>query len=210
MTAASHSQTEPRPLTPAELAAIIVTYRHANGWSQEQLADISGLTVRTIQRVEKAEPSSIDTKRALARAFEVEDIDAFNKPHSFKTAEQMLKDAEEFKAKNMLLDAIHATSGKQLGELAEQMNMHHMTIPDGIAVEAATDLAGLYDNLRDYCDVSGHYGFTQKVEFYGFLDELVATIRKHGLSICYGVRRTRITNDSWVDRTPWPVTIACD
>jgi transcriptional regulator with XRE-family HTH domain len=39
--------------------------RVASGWSQETVAELSGLSVRTIQRVEAGHPSSVDTRRAL-------------------------------------------------------------------------------------------------------------------------------------------------
>ncbi|CAI8714636.1 hypothetical protein EMIT0324P_120020 [Pseudomonas chlororaphis] len=41
-------------LTPAELTLCIRLFREARQWSQEQLAAISGLNVRTIQRVEQS------------------------------------------------------------------------------------------------------------------------------------------------------------
>ncbi|MEW6997398.1 helix-turn-helix domain-containing protein [Colwelliaceae bacterium BS250] len=45
--------------------------RKDRGWSQEKLAAISGLSERTIQRVEKDGTCSLDTKMALATAFEL-------------------------------------------------------------------------------------------------------------------------------------------
>jgi len=45
--------------------------RKERGWSQEKLAAISGLSERTIQRVEKDGACSLDTKVALASAFEI-------------------------------------------------------------------------------------------------------------------------------------------
>jgi len=41
------------------------------GWSQEQLATISGLSHRTIQRAERGETPSLETLRALASSFEL-------------------------------------------------------------------------------------------------------------------------------------------
>jgi len=40
-----------------------------NGWSQEQLAEISGLGIRTIQRIEREDKCSLESKMALASAF---------------------------------------------------------------------------------------------------------------------------------------------
>ena len=56
-------------------------------WSQETLAELAGLNVRTVQRVENAKSASTDTRRALTAAFEIEDIDAFNKPFAIPTEE---------------------------------------------------------------------------------------------------------------------------
>lgn len=44
--------------------------RQSRGWSQEVLAELSGLSVRTIQRVERGEPASQDTITALAHVFD--------------------------------------------------------------------------------------------------------------------------------------------
>lgn len=42
------------------------------GWSQETLAEISGLSVRTVQRIERGGNASLESLGALASAFEVE------------------------------------------------------------------------------------------------------------------------------------------
>lgn len=51
--------------------------RRAKGWSQEQLADISGVSIRTIQRLEAGEAPGLETQKALAAAFEYS-LDEFN------------------------------------------------------------------------------------------------------------------------------------
>jgi len=45
--------------------------RVEKGWSQEQLAEISGVSARTIQRIEKGEKPGMETLKALAAGFEV-------------------------------------------------------------------------------------------------------------------------------------------
>ncbi len=45
--------------------------RKERGWSQEQLSMISGLSERTIQRIEKSGDCSLDSQMALASAFEL-------------------------------------------------------------------------------------------------------------------------------------------
>jgi len=51
---------------------IVKKLRDKNEWSQEQLAEYSGLNVRTIQRVESGQKASIETLKCLASVFEVD------------------------------------------------------------------------------------------------------------------------------------------
>jgi transcriptional regulator with XRE-family HTH domain len=46
--------------------------RAAHHWSQEQLSEVSGLSLRTIQRLESGGTASIESVRALAAAFNVD------------------------------------------------------------------------------------------------------------------------------------------
>ncbi len=50
----------------------IKRWREDRQWSQEHLAEIAGLGLRTIQRVEKGEGASQETLMALAAAFDVD------------------------------------------------------------------------------------------------------------------------------------------
>jgi transcriptional regulator with XRE-family HTH domain len=43
--------------------------RLENGWSQQQLAEISGLSVRTVQRIENGDTPGLETIKALSASF---------------------------------------------------------------------------------------------------------------------------------------------
>ena len=45
-------------------------------WSQHQLAEMSGLSVRTIQRIERGENAGLETLKSLAAVFETNIVDA--------------------------------------------------------------------------------------------------------------------------------------
>jgi len=51
---------------------IVRKLRLEKGWSQEQLAEISGLSVRTIQRIERGQNPSLESLKSLAAVFETE------------------------------------------------------------------------------------------------------------------------------------------
>ena len=52
--------------------AKIKRWREERHWSQEHLADLAGIGLRTVQRIEKGEPASRETMTALAAAFNVD------------------------------------------------------------------------------------------------------------------------------------------
>ena len=51
---------------------IVHKLRLQRGWSQEQLAEFSGLSVRTIQRIEKGQKASLESLKSLAAVFELQ------------------------------------------------------------------------------------------------------------------------------------------
>ncbi|MFB4340284.1 helix-turn-helix domain-containing protein [Pantoea sp. CS_6] len=55
-------------------------YRLARAWSQEQLAEMAGLSTRTIQRIENGDPPSLETLSALAAVFEINVTDLTDAP----------------------------------------------------------------------------------------------------------------------------------
>jgi transcriptional regulator with XRE-family HTH domain len=54
---------------------LIHKLRLRKGWSQEELAALSGVSVRTIQRLERGRTASAETLKALAAVFEVDFTD---------------------------------------------------------------------------------------------------------------------------------------
>ena len=51
---------------------LIVKLRKAKGWSQQHLSDVSGVSLRTIQRVENEGNTSVETLKSLASSFETD------------------------------------------------------------------------------------------------------------------------------------------
>lgn len=51
---------------------ILRKLRLQHGWSQEQLAELTGLSTRTIQRIERGGQASLESANALAAVFEVD------------------------------------------------------------------------------------------------------------------------------------------
>lgn len=54
---------------------IVRKLRLEKGWSQEQLAEMSGLSTRTIQRIERGRKPSLESLKSLAAVFEIDVTD---------------------------------------------------------------------------------------------------------------------------------------
>jgi len=77
--------------------------RLKHGWSQQQLAEASGLSVRTVQRIEAGYPASTESLKSLAAVFEVE-FSTLNpeqnmNPAANSPAEQQEQEAFKYVAK---------------------------------------------------------------------------------------------------------------
>ena len=64
---------------------LIQKLRLQRGWSQQQLADLSGLSVRTIQRIEQGQVASTESLKSLAAVFEI-DFSTLQEPGMNTTA----------------------------------------------------------------------------------------------------------------------------
>ncbi|MCK9987922.1 MAG: hypothetical protein AzoDbin1_04394 [Azoarcus sp.] len=206
MNAVANTQ-QTRLLTPAELAACIKLFREMRQWSQEQLAEISGLNVRTIQRVEQGLSASLDTRRALASAFEFEDIDALNKPFAIPSEEELKAAKEKFDREHVTLTAIPLATGKQLAKLAETCTMDLSEPAFELTREADETFAALVDYFRDYRDCADAYTETQKFEVYDEMQSHIDALRTLGVSLRYAERKMQVKWGSEPDSKPMPVNV---
>ena len=51
---------------------LVQKLRLQRGWSQQQLAELSGLNIRTIQRIEKGQEPSLESLKSLAAVFNLD------------------------------------------------------------------------------------------------------------------------------------------
>lgn len=84
---------------------MVRTLRLQRGWSQEQLAQVSGLSIRTIQRIEGGQAPGLDSLKALAAVFELPISQLQGEPKMSATP-HTVSDQEQ-----QTLDRIHAVKG---------------------------------------------------------------------------------------------------
>ena len=92
-------------MTATEIGFLVKIYRDAMKWSQETLAELSGRTVRTIQRVEAGHPTNLDTRRAIARGFQIPDLDFFPNRTRFRPPMKWIGKRLRFDRQYVVLDA---------------------------------------------------------------------------------------------------------
>jgi transcriptional regulator with XRE-family HTH domain len=197
-----------RPLSDKEVGAMVAVQRSEHGWTQETLAEIARVTVRTVQRVEKGDPSSPDTRRALARAFKFPDIDFFNKPLALPNPEKMRQEKERLDRETVEVAIKPLTTGIQIRELAEICDAAAFDRCGEVDEQAEELFAALQENFRDYGDVKECYSATQKLDmnksFLGMIEDLL----KAGFVLGGGTRQVRFVNQKSTGQEPLRFTVA--
>ncbi len=84
--------------------------RLQRGWSQEHLAELTGLSVRTIQRLERGHPCSLETLNALAAVFET-DISTFRPQEQYTMSSDNPNITNDEKAAMKYVEGIKAFYG---------------------------------------------------------------------------------------------------
>ncbi|WP_407333281.1 2TM domain-containing protein [Enterovibrio sp. 27052020O] len=73
---------------------IVRKLRLQRGWSQEQLSEMSGLSVRTIQRIERGDKPGLESLKSLAAVFELQVSDLQKEPEPEMTADIKITEEE--------------------------------------------------------------------------------------------------------------------
>jgi transcriptional regulator with XRE-family HTH domain len=178
-----------RMLLTKELAELVIYSRNQKGWTQDILAEVTKLSLRTIQRVEKGEPSSLDTRRALAIGFELDDIDHFNKPMSLPDFEKIRQNQEKLDSETVTKSLEIICSGRLLREIIESCDafaFHQLT---ELPQDVEQIYADLQDYIRDYRDVHSEYSANLKLEVNKDLERLIDDIIKNDFTIGFYTRR---------------------
>lgn len=204
--------TDTMTLTPALLAFWTKCLRTTQHWSQEALAAASGLTTRTIQRIEAGEPSTVTTRRALARAFGYDNSDIFEYPEFARNVRQFIDVAHEQRIRDdhpdhMPLSAEPVASGDGLGRLIGASQAYVFNCDDDLHAGAKEQAAWLFDLLQDYGDIWNEITHSDRLKAGSEFDQALTDLRQQGARAYSATRSTKILGAAWPDQTPLPVTI---
>lgn len=196
-----------RLITPKELALYIIMQRNTRGWTQEVLAELAQTTVRTIQRVEKGEISSVQTRHALARALEIDDIDFFNKPLPFPDVEKIKEASERLNKETTLVSLKKVQNGKMMREVLEAGNA--LSFDSVIELSQAMEecFANMQDYFRDYLDIYSEYSAIDKLQVNKDFELLLDEFSKNECSIGVATRSVVLNNNEDYKSTPFALSL---
>lgn len=193
---------EIRDLTLDELARLIVSFREQRGWTQETLAEFARISMRTVQRVEKGRPSDLDTRRALARAFDWQDIDVFNKPWPFPNEEKIKDENKRLDEATTCVEIETGLSGKRLREMIERSQAvafhEYIELPD----DATAIFAELQDYMKDYVSICSDYSAVDKLNVNTDFQDAIDRLRDLDISLGVGIKQMRFLNESSENKEP--------
>lgn len=131
---------------------IVRKLRLRNGWSQEQLAEMTGLSVRTIQRIERGQAASLESQKALAAVFEV-DIATFQPP------EKQPSSTQEPQTKEPTMNTINTNEPTEL----EKRPIEEVTDEEADAMEYVKGIKEFYTHILLYITFTVMFIFTGKI-----------------------------------------------
>jgi transcriptional regulator with XRE-family HTH domain len=199
-------------LEPKLLGFWVRCIREAQHMSQDALAAVSGVDIRTIQRMEAGNVVSITTRRCIARGLGYENADAFDDPKFGLEVHQVLEAIQQKAFERQYPDRIRVKvervlNGESLGRFADTSNAVSLNADDNLSIEAKRTAAAMFDYLRELLDVGNDASFTEKLSSNQELETMLRELEGLGAAVYSAIRSTKITGDNWMNKTPIPLTI---
>jgi transcriptional regulator with XRE-family HTH domain len=101
---------------------LILSLRKQRSWSQDELAVSSGLNLRTVQRIERSGVASLQSRKALAAAFDIDvsDLDLQEESMKIKYEYRVVRFDMKWNALGMKLGTDFAEMEKQMNALGAE------------------------------------------------------------------------------------------
>lgn len=201
---------EPSPRT---LGFWIKLIRNASNLSQDALAVASGLTVRTVQRVEAGGRANLQTRRSLARGLGYEDPGIFEDPGFIDAVNNILAEhaaiaglAQEGLYPDQIKLAVTATtSGADLAALISGADATVFKCGESGGEEARRKAAVLFDDLRDWGDIWSSLTFTQRLDAERNFDTALTSLTELGLRGYQGRRAAYLKGADGAKTIPFSI-----
>ncbi|CAK0759666.1 Helix-turn-helix transcriptional regulator [Gammaproteobacteria bacterium] len=157
--------------------------RLERGWSQEQLATLSGRNVRTIQRVEKSGICDLETRSALAAVFK---IDMAQLDGTKKVEQVQAPEGDSFLYYSRL------TNGNDIISVFDDSHMYRFSNEDPRSSDDAEYIAWIVSQLHDYSEIWGEIEPGSKVKAIYEFGKMLREMEVKGIWL-FGLRTKRPT-----------------
>lgn len=165
--------------------------RHEKAWSQDQLAEICGISLRTIQRIEKSGNVSLESKKAIAAAFEIKVSDLDENKNSSAVADE---ESENF--------YFRVEDGTKLTEVIGGAYAYRMNHDNPKTEEEADLLADAIQSIQDWGEIWSDIESGDRVKAAFDLTQVINELEEKGFWV-FGLR----TNEEYpgIKGGKWPV-----
>lgn len=168
------------------LSKEIKKMREERGWTQEKLADIADINVKTIQRIESGENASTSTLNCLANAFNVEVKDLKN-----KTTE---KEGRAENDSNDMKFLKRLTSGQAIVKVFS--GVHAFAYDHDELNEEENELvSNFYQMINDYIDIWDCFEVGDKIKAEQTFQEILQELNEKNLWL-FGLKEKQTLKDA--------------
>lgn len=157
---------------------IVRRLRTERGWTQEQLADLCGCSLKTIQRVEKSGLCSMETRSALASVFEI-DLKQLDGEEKIQQAKKSNDDGLFFYHRLI--------TGKQVVEVFDGTYAYRYSNEDARNQEDAGYIAEVVQTINDWSEIWHELEPGSKIKATYDIGELIVELEENGM-LLFGLR----------------------
>ena len=184
---AVHSLCMQHEMKNPELATIIKEYRAKRALTQEHLAQLSEVNIRTIQRLVSSGACSKENLRAIAEAFDT-DVKQLIKEAELRKAlnPDFLNFFEEIASKNVLLNLQEMNCPKDLLDCLAGCVGQITDFPNDLSVSEARLVGLALDFLKDFAEIESGLGPSEKIKMAEHLNQNFSGLRQLGILLFVG------------------------
>ena len=187
-------------------ASVIKKLRATNVLTQEHLAQLAEVDVRTIQRLESTGICSKETLMAIAEAFDMDAKDLQKSAQqSTETDRDLLAKFENLLKEELILVTLHEVIGpKDLINSFAGCHAQMQDFPDDLTAEQAELVGHVLDYLHDYADIQNDVYPSERIRMMQDVKAKLDKLKATGLTAFVGsFTRRLITKGKPEDPFEW-------
>jgi transcriptional regulator with XRE-family HTH domain len=175
------------------IGELVKSIRKEHGWSQEEFAGLSGVGVRTIQRIEAGEKANIETLRAIATVMnlDVSTLIPLNDPipgdEFARLQSQTRQQLTEIEKEVNVLPQIQ--NGKELLSVVASFSVLNTDYPPPSTREEGDAIAAILATVRDYADIHEELDPHAEIETVFEVGRQLEELNRLGLTVFAGKLR---------------------